>query len=78
MQLMRSQTQLDYRTRILKEETQHVKKSRMKLGKELHVARETRVGHPCYRGTNAVLLPGNYHKHFVYSLVIFYQDQTLP
>ena len=48
MQLMRWQTQHDHRTRLLIEETKHVKKSRMKLDKEPYAAREPRVGHPCY------------------------------
>ena len=47
MQLLRWQTLHDYRTRLLIEETQHVKMSHMKLGKEPHAAREPRVGHPC-------------------------------
>ena len=33
-------------TRLLIKETRHVKKSRMKPGKEPHVAREPPVGHP--------------------------------
>ena len=43
MHLMRCQTQRDYRTRMLIEDTNHVKKSRIELGKE------PRVGHPCCR-----------------------------
>ena len=49
MQLMRWQTLHHYRTRLLIEETQHVKMSHMKLGKEPHAARKLRVGHPCFR-----------------------------
>ena len=46
---MRCQTQRDYRTRMLIEDTNHVKKSRIELGKEPHAAREPRFGHPCPR-----------------------------
>ena len=44
----RYQTQHDYRTTLLIEKTQHVKKSRVKLGQEPHAAREPRVGYPWY------------------------------
>ena len=46
---MRCQTQHDHRTWLLREETKHVKKCRMKLGKEPHAAREPPVGHPLSR-----------------------------
>ena len=48
---MRCQTQHDYGTRLLIEEKPQGKKSRMKVGKEPHAAREPRVGHPCYSRT---------------------------
>ena len=46
---MRCQTQHDYRTRMLIEETKHVKKSRIELGKERHAARQPWVCHPWNR-----------------------------
>ena len=53
---MRCQTQHDYGTRLLIEEKPQGKKSRMKVGKEPHAAREPRVGHPCYIKTMLVFL----------------------
>ena len=41
---MRCQTQRNHGTKLLIEEINHAKKSRMKLGKESHA--EPRVGHP--------------------------------
>ena len=42
----------DYRTRLLIEETKHVKESRLKLGEKPHADREPRVGHPCFTTIN--------------------------
>ena len=46
MHLMRCQTQHDYRTRLLIEETNHVKKSSNELAKEPHAAREPGLATP--------------------------------
>ena len=46
MHLMRCQALHHDKTRLLIEQAKHVKKSRMKLSKEPHAARELRVGHP--------------------------------